>query len=92
MKRLFLSFASVLFLVLAGCSSTKMDSIADSTWMQIQPGMTKQEAYAKLGQPIREADRESEWRRPEGNGWRVVVVSFDQNGRVAVVRGQHEHE
>lgn len=64
----------------------------DRTWMQIQPGMPKQEVYAKLGQPIRETDREAEWRRPEDNGWRVVVISFDENGRTALVRGHHEQK
>ncbi len=92
MKRLYLSIASVLLLVLASCSSTRNESAADGAWMQIQPGMARQEVYAKLGQPFRETGREAEWRRPENNGWRVVVISFDESGRVAVVRGQHEQK
>ncbi len=91
-KRLYLSTGCILLFGLASCSSTKTDSGSDRAWMEIQHGMPKQEVYTKLGQPIRETDREAEWRRPEDNGWRVVVISFDGNGRVDVVRGHHEQK
>ncbi len=92
MKVIYVSITCVLLLVLVSCGSTRNESPSDSAWMQIQPGVAKQEVYAKLGQPFRETGREVEWRRPEGHGWRVVVISFDANGRVAVVRGQHEQK
>ena len=92
MKRFYLYIICVLPVVLASCSSTKNEAALDSTWMQIQPGMTKEKVYTDLGQPIRETNRESEWRRPEGRGWRVVVISFDENSRVTVVRGHQEQK
>ena len=92
MKLLYVSIACFLLAAFTGCSSTKEESASDRAWMQIQPGMTKEEVYTKLGQPFREADREGEWRHPEGHGWRVVVVSFDENGLVAVVRGEQRHQ
>ncbi len=58
--------------------------------MQILPGTARQEVYARLGRPVRETDREAKWRRAEGDGWRVVVISFDEKGRGAGVRGQHQ--
>lgn len=60
--------------------------------MEIQPGTTKEKVYKELGRPVREADRESEWRSPEGKGWRVMVISFDENSKVTVVRGHQEQK
>ena len=87
-----MAIACALLLVFAGCSSTKNESAADRAWMQIQPGMAKQEVYARLGQPFREAEQEVGWRRPEDRGWRVAVISFDENGCVAVIRSQHKQK
>jgi outer membrane protein assembly factor BamE (lipoprotein component of BamABCDE complex) len=77
--------------MLVGCSSTKTGSSFDRAESQIQPGMTKQAVYAALGHPVREAGQEVEWDgREGGKDWRVVIVSFDENGRVTVVRSHGE--
>ena len=81
----------LLTLVLVGCSSTKPDSAFDRAVSQIQPGITKQAVYTALGQPVREAGREVEWEGHEGGkDWRVVIVSFDENGRVTAIRSHGE--
>ena len=83
----------LLAMVLVSCSSIRTDSAFDRAESQIQPGMTKQAVYTALGQPVREAEREAEWHSATNQtSWRVVVVSFDKSGRVAVVRSHQEQK
>jgi outer membrane protein assembly factor BamE (lipoprotein component of BamABCDE complex) len=91
---------TLLAAMLVGCSSTKSDSSFYRAESQIQPGMTKQAVYAALGHPVRETDRKVEWHGPEtkiggpstATSWRVVIVSFDENGRVAAIRSHQEQK
>ena len=93
MKRFKHCIVGLLAVVLVSCSSTRTDSAFDRAESQIQPGMTKQAVYAALGQPIRETDREVEWHSATNQtSWRVVVISFDERGRVVVVRSHQEQK
>ncbi len=93
MKRVYDSIIGVLAVVLTSCSSTRTDSTFDRAESRLQPGMTKQAAYAAMGQPVRETEREAEWHSATNQmSWRVVIVSFDENGRVAVIRSHQQHK
>ena len=82
---------------LLGCSSTPATGPTNpAAWSQIQPGMTKEEVHATLGQPLRETQQEAKWKSPEVKSgwprktyWRELQVLFDENGRV---KGTRDYE
>jgi outer membrane protein assembly factor BamE (lipoprotein component of BamABCDE complex) len=99
MKKFIVFLLPFLTFLLFGCSSTQKASALKSPLSRIEPGMAKQEVYGILGSPIREGEREAEWYVPEKKSgmlgtstWRAVTITFDEHGRVAVVRGHEEQK
>ena len=80
--------------LLLACSSTPAEGpTSPAAWRQIQPGMTRNQVQAALGQPVVETQQEAKWNSPEVRSgwprksyWRQLQVLFDENGRVKGTR------
>ena len=62
--------------------------------------MSREQLHAALGEPVRETEREAEWRTPvvkvgwpsKTAHWRVLEVYFDESSRVMMTRDYAQQE
>jgi outer membrane protein assembly factor BamE (lipoprotein component of BamABCDE complex) len=95
MKQLNHYLFAILATALLGCSSLlNGDPANPPAWDRIRLGMTREQVYASLGQPVSETQREADWKSPEVKAgwpsktthWRKLEVYFDESGRVNMTR------
>jgi hypothetical protein len=97
-----LALTAIVAVALVGCiewhsNGPSPSQLSLSAWGQVQPGMTRQQVYALLGEPSRETKELAAWRGPQvkrgspsdypsTTTWREYEACFDSEGRVTGTR------